>query len=153
MHYVFACAMPLHRMERRCSFDKISLVFQDPAHLSHPPRSLFLGIPSPLPSQREKPQPQPCVPNVPCTYHSLNYCSMAFSFYFLCLPSQLLWVLWGEKDVLFTSVSPGLSSVPDSEQERKEGSKDLLRDRFGREMGRDRRKLVSSNLTTLPGGR
>lgn len=89
-HYVFACAMPLNRMERHCSFDKISLVFQDPAHLSHPPRSLFLVIPSPLPSQREEPQPQPCVPNVPCTYHSLNHYSMAFSSCFLCLPSQLL---------------------------------------------------------------
>ena len=42
---------------------------------------------------------------------------------------------------------------PDLEQERKEGSKDLLRDRCGREMGRDRGKLISSNLTTLPGGR
>lgn len=57
------------------------------------------------------------------------------------------------KDVLFTSMSPGPSSIPDLEQERKKGSKDLLRDRCGREMGRDRGKLISSNLTTLPGGR
>lgn len=52
-------------------------------------QEVFSGHPFPV-AQSKGGAIQLCAPNVPYTCLSLNYYYIAFSFYFPCLPSQLL---------------------------------------------------------------
>lgn len=121
MHYVFACAMPLHRMERHCSFDKISLVFQDPAHLSHPPRSLFLGIPSHCPVKGRNPSPSPVF--LMYLVHTTLWLTTLWHFHFIfcvCLPNYYEFFEARRMSYLLLCLQGLAQYLTQSKRERKE---------------------------------